>query len=33
MIVATARVYGAPVATADHKILEYRHVQTLRMGG
>lgn len=33
MIVATARIYGAPVATADHKILAYPHVQALCMGG
>ena len=33
MIVATGREYGAPVATADNKILRYPHVKTLRMGG
>lgn len=33
LIVATARVHGVRVATADNKILEYPHVQTLRMGG
>jgi PIN domain nuclease of toxin-antitoxin system len=33
LIVATARVHGAPVTTADNKILEYPHVQTVRMGG
>jgi PIN domain nuclease of toxin-antitoxin system len=33
MIVATARVESVPVATADRKILEYPHVQSLRMGG
>lgn len=33
LIVATARAHGVPVATADDKILEYPHVETLRMGG
>lgn len=33
LIVATARVQGVPVATADRKIQNYPHVQTLRMGG
>ena len=33
LIVATARVQGVPVATADRKIQDYPHVQTLRMGG
>lgn len=29
MIVATARSYGCSLATADDKILQYAHVQTL----
>ena len=33
LIVATARVYGVPLATADDKILAYPHVQTLRVSG
>lgn len=33
LIVATARVHGVPVATADDKILQYAHVPTLEMGG
>lgn len=33
LIVATARVYGVPVVTADEKILSYPHVQCLRVGG
>ena len=32
LIVATARVHGARVATADGKILKYAHVPTLHMG-
>lgn len=28
MIVATARLYGCPLATTDRKILRYEHVQT-----
>lgn len=29
LIVATARINGCPVATADEKILTYTHVQTI----
>lgn len=29
MIVSTARIYGCPLLTADHKILSYPHVTTL----
>lgn len=29
MIVGTARIYGCPLLTADRKILDYPHVQTL----
>lgn len=32
LIVATARTLGAPVATADLKVLAYPHVTTLRLG-
>jgi PIN domain nuclease of toxin-antitoxin system len=32
LIVATARVHGVRVASADSKVLEYPHVETLRMG-
>jgi PIN domain nuclease of toxin-antitoxin system len=30
IIVATARVFDAPLLTADQKILDYAHVQTLK---
>ena len=30
MIVATARLYGCPLATTDRQILRYEHVQTVR---
>ena len=33
LIVATARVHGLSVATADAKILTYPHVETVRVGG
>jgi PIN domain nuclease of toxin-antitoxin system len=29
IIVATARSLGAPVVTADRRVLEYRHVPTI----
>lgn len=29
IIVATARIYNAPLLTLDHKILNYPHIQTL----
>lgn len=32
LLVATARVHGAAIATADDKILQYLHVETMRMG-
>jgi len=32
LIVATARVHGVPVATADDKIIAYPHVEILRSG-
>jgi hypothetical protein len=32
MLVATARVFDCPVATADEKILNYGHVQTVGIG-
>lgn len=32
IIVATARVYGCPLLTADDKILRYPHVQLLKDG-
>ena len=32
LIVATARVHGCELATADRKLLAYEHVETLRMG-
>ncbi|MBW4696164.1 MAG: type II toxin-antitoxin system VapC family toxin [Lyngbya sp. HA4199-MV5] len=30
IIVATARIFGVPLLTADQKILNYAHVQTLK---
>ena len=32
MIVATARIHDYPIATADDKILNYPHVQTVGIG-
>jgi PIN domain nuclease of toxin-antitoxin system len=32
MIVATARIHDCPLATADDKILNYAHVQTVGIG-
>ncbi|MBF0205151.1 MAG: type II toxin-antitoxin system VapC family toxin [Desulfamplus sp.] len=29
LIVATARVFGCPLVTSDHKILAYKHVNTI----
>jgi PIN domain nuclease of toxin-antitoxin system len=29
IIVATARLYGCPLVTSDHKIVSYEHVQTV----
>mgnify|MGYP001184882680 CR=1 FL=1 len=33
LIVATARVHGLSVVTADEKILNYPHVESVRVGG
>jgi PIN domain nuclease of toxin-antitoxin system len=32
LIVATARIYGIPLATVDRKILTYEAVETIAMG-
>jgi len=32
IIVATARIYDIPLLTADEKILDYPHVNTLKEG-
>lgn len=32
ILVATARVHNCPLATADEKILQYSHVETLAIG-